>query len=820
MSTDDTTTFYVEGPVGGPFPGAQRPVVLENSGTHSLRWDADATLPWLLFSKDEGQLAAGEKERVVVSIDQTFAATLPAGEYLADVSFRNQDDTHDHIAIQFILTVYEATGGGTLLVTPEDSFETSGDIGGEIETPTKEYRISNVGSAEFRYLISTSEPWVTFTGSSYGTLNPGATVIVTVGFDEALVDALGEGRHQASVEFANVTNGQGTATRLVELTLGGQGRVTEGLQALYNFDEGAGSVVRDVSGEGTDLDLQIDDMSHVQWLPGSLAILSPTRVASTGPASKISQACKAKNEVTVEAWIEPANTTQEGPARIVSVSGAVFERNFSLAQGQYDDLPTDVFDVRVRTTDTDSNGIPAQDTPAGSAKAQLTHVAFTRQSTGVERIYVNGALVHQAHVTGDFSGWNLGYPLTLANEVGTDRPWLGRFHLVAIYGRALTGDEVTQNFNQGTQDPGVGYLSVLPGSDYNISGTAGGHFDPASKTYTLSNTGTAPLDWRASVNASWITIVGDHTNGHLDPSRSTEVTLRVDQDEVVNFTPGSYLAAATFENVLDGSGTTSRDIHLEVSSDGGGGGGDKPGPHNTGPYDESNLQPISGMTITQDGFVLENVDVSGSITIKARNVTIRNFRIDSHGGYYGIQCVEGMNQGHLFEDGEILHNSSCGVYGIGFTARRLEVHEGGGDAFKAHGNVLVEDCWVHNLGMEPDAHADGDQSRMGSNITFRHNNIDMPVGLPGYESNSAFLFAPEIGIVNNILLESNWVNGGNYTVYLAYNSAYGAPTNCRLLNNRFGRDYHWGVLINDSPGSIISGNVWDDTGELMDINNQ
>ena len=293
-------------------------------------------------------------------------------------------------------------------MTPEDSFETSGEIGGEIETPTKDYRISNVGSEEIRYLISTSEAWVTHTGEAYGSLNPGATVIVTVGFDDGLVDALGEGRHQASVEFANVTNGQGTATRLVELTLGGQGRVTEGLQALYNFDEGAGSFVRDVSGEGNDLDLQIDDMSGVQWLPGSLAILAPTRVASAGPATKISQACIAKNEVSVEAWIEPTNTTQDGPARIVTVSGAVFERNFSLSQGQYGDLPTDVYDVRVRTTDTDNNGIPPQDTPPGSAKTQLTHVMFTRQATGVERIYVNGALVHQAHVTGNFSNWNAG----------------------------------------------------------------------------------------------------------------------------------------------------------------------------------------------------------------------------------------------------------------------------------------------------------------------------------------------------------------------------------------------------------------------------
>jgi hypothetical protein len=389
---------------------------------------------------------------------------------------------------------------------------------------------------------------------------------------------------------------------------------------------------------------------------------------------------------------------------------------------------------------------------------------------------------------------------------------------LSIAGSALASPKAAGGCtDSGTDDPGVGILSVTPNKDYVITGDAGQDFTPHSKTYFLTNRGSALLEWRAYTDANWVT-TGDPDHGFLGPGRTARVTLVAKQSTIKTFAPGSYSAAASFVNVTTGSGSARRDIRLTVDQDDGSS-GDKPGPNNTGPYDESVLVPKGTMTITTDGFVLENVKVTGTIYIRADNVTVRNFKIDANGSQYGIECVQ-HNNGILIEDGEIVEAQSCGVYGMGFTARRLEIHECGGDSFKAHGDVLVEDSYVHHLGMATGAHADGDQTRTGSHITFRHNNFDMPVGLPGYESNSAFLFAPEIGVVNDILVEDNWLNGGNYTVYFAYNSAFGAPMNCRLLNNRFGREYHWGVLINDSPGSVVSGNVWDDTGEMMDINNQ
>ena len=167
---------------------------------------------------------------------------------------------------------------------------------------------------------------------------------------------------------------------------------------------------------------------------------------------------------------------------------------------------------------------------------------------------------------------------------------------------------------------------------------------------------------------------------------------------------------------------------------------------------------------------------------------------------------------------------SAGILGRNFTARRLNIHESGGDGIKAFGNVLVEDCWIHHLGMNPGAHADGDQTRNGSNFVFRHNNIDMPVpespnGTTGYASNGTFMIQDELGPVDNFLIQDNWLNGGNYTIMLG-NEDFGGPSNIQIVGNRFGRDYRYGTMRPDGLTVIASGNVWEDTGEPLPWNNQ
>lgn len=222
-------------------------------------------------------------------------------------------------------------------------------------------------------------------------------------------------------------------------------RAKEGLQALYFFDEGRGTTVHDVSGIAPALDLEVEDVSAIRWLPERLEVRSSTLIASVGQATKIIQACKNTNELTVEAWIRPGNATQNGPARIVSLSVDTGSRNFTLAQGGDTPSPQAAYSLRLRTTPDTLNGTPALGVPE-LMNTKLSHVVFTRDASAIERGYVDGVMRVIATRPGTLSDWDETYRLALANEFTHDRTWLGEFYLVAIYNRALSPEEVLQNF--------------------------------------------------------------------------------------------------------------------------------------------------------------------------------------------------------------------------------------------------------------------------------------------------------------------------------------------------------------------------------------
>lgn len=228
-----------------------------------------------------------------------------------------------------------------------------------------------------------------------------------------------------------------------------------GLQALYTFQEGEGTVVNDVAGTGTPLNLTIESGTSA-WLPdGGLVMSAPTRIASSEAATGIIAASQSTNELSIEAWITPANTTQNGPARIVTLSGGTQERNFTLEQGLWGDQPTDVFDVRLRTTDAsiNDNGEPLLATPPGTATTALTHVVFTRSADGAATIYIDGVAAATGTIPGDFANWETTYRLALANEFGDERPWVGELHRVAVYSCDLSVPEVQANYAAGPDAP-------------------------------------------------------------------------------------------------------------------------------------------------------------------------------------------------------------------------------------------------------------------------------------------------------------------------------------------------------------------------------
>ncbi|MCA9247652.1 MAG: DUF1553 domain-containing protein [Planctomycetales bacterium] len=221
-------------------------------------------------------------------------------------------------------------------------------------------------------------------------------------------------------------------------------RVTHGLQVLYLFDEGSGDVVHDRSGVAPPLDLTIGDRNSARWSTDHVYLLNATVLRSALTAVKIIDAVKQTGEISIEAWVRASNTHQTGPARLVSISADTSNRNVTLGQ------QGDRFDVRLRSSRTTANGIPSVSTPAGMATTTLSHILYTRNSAGDARFHVDGAEVMRQHVAGDLANWDARYRILVGNEASNDRPWLGEVHLIAIYSRALSPDEVRQNFAAGT----------------------------------------------------------------------------------------------------------------------------------------------------------------------------------------------------------------------------------------------------------------------------------------------------------------------------------------------------------------------------------
>ncbi|MCA9113605.1 MAG: DUF1592 domain-containing protein [Planctomycetaceae bacterium] len=221
-------------------------------------------------------------------------------------------------------------------------------------------------------------------------------------------------------------------------------RTRSGLLALYEFGASTGPVVKDTAGVDEPLNLLIENEQAVRRTDGSLEVRGKTLIRTAQPPARLIKAVQRSGEITIETWIRSRDTTQAGPARIVTLSQNPTERNFTLGQ------EGDRFEVRLRTTRTSRNGLPALDSGRGHAGTRPTHLVYTRDRTGRTFLHVDGRQIAHGSAEGETSNWASDCRLALANELSKDRPWLGTFYLVAIYDRALQPQEIAQHFAAGS----------------------------------------------------------------------------------------------------------------------------------------------------------------------------------------------------------------------------------------------------------------------------------------------------------------------------------------------------------------------------------
>ncbi|WP_066942306.1 hypothetical protein [Microtetraspora fusca] len=248
-----------------------------------------------------------------------------------------------------------------------------------------------------------------------------------------------------------------------------------------------------------------------------------------------------------------------------------------------------------------------------------------------------------------------------------------------------------------------------------------------------------------------------------------------------------------------------------------------PGPDDTGVPPGVRLRPSTSFTVTRDGMVVDGLEVTGSITVEADNVTIRNTRVRGVSDYWGILQRKG-HTGLTVEDSEVFGNgrrrTQFGILnqGVMITVRRVEIHTISKGVSTDQG--LVEDSYLHDPKYYSGDHTDMIMSNgpavEGTELIIRHNTIVNTLDQTGAVS----LFQ-DFGVVRNVTVQDNLLAGGGWTLY-AGAGGKGASSNVKIVDNVFSRRV-WRNGGSAGPvaywdahgrGNVWRGNTWEDGGTV------
>jgi hypothetical protein len=210
-------------------------------------------------------------------------------------------------------------------------------------------------------------------------------------------------------------------------------RVKTDLVALYEFEENTGTKAHDSVVPG--LDLVIYEPTKAVWKPHAITFTSYTVIDTRpSPLTKVLTACKATNEVTVEAWIESSLTNESARTRIATMAVEGDNGNLNLALGA--GTGTSIWASLAAGNDL---------LPPTNLTTALTHLVMTRTAAdSTLRVYVDGVKVDEQTGTPTMSAWT-DSALYVGDGSKLDRGWRGSIHLLAVYSKALDLPSIQQN---------------------------------------------------------------------------------------------------------------------------------------------------------------------------------------------------------------------------------------------------------------------------------------------------------------------------------------------------------------------------------------
>lgn len=262
-----------------------------------------------------------------------------------------------------------------------------------------------------------------------------------------------------------------------------------------------------------------------------------------------------------------------------------------------------------------------------------------------------------------------------------------------------------------------------------------------------------------------------------------------------------------------GAGLMSCSARVELPS-GGSTGSPVPSATTTGPSTGvppgQVLTPSAGLTVREEGAVLDGLDVDGCVRVLADDVTIRNTRIRCAEASRDLVVEVGDDaDGLVVEDSEI---SGEGVVEVGvgwtrYTLRRVDVHSVNDGARFGH-RVTIEDSWIHDMTRIGDLHPDALQTTSASDVVIRGNVLDPTNSATGDLGNAGLMLGSETGTkaVRDVLVEDNRFDGGNYSLNVRGDIEADGVV---IRRNTFGTAARYGAVLAPDAVPLGPGNTTD-----------
>jgi hypothetical protein len=215
------------------------------------------------------------------------------------------------------------------------------------------------------------------------------------------------------------------------------------------------------------------------------------------------------------------------------------------------------------------------------------------------------------------------------------------------------------------------------------------------------------------------------------------------------------------------------------------------------------------MTITTPGAVIENVVISGTLSVKAANVTIRNCILQNF-GWWGVEGEGATN----------LRVENCDIIGPGARAASNSAILGSGTFVgndirgvtigiqTTDGASTIRDNYIHDLASgASDPHYDG-ITVLGrqNNVLIERNTISMP----NDHGTAAVFIKNDFGPIDDVVVRNNLMYGDpSYAIHVAAVTPNGAINNVKIENNYIERGAYGYIAAENSKPTIHNNIEWD-----------